>query len=232
MKKIMSVLVCVLLLEFLNACSNNENIPIYNNENTLIDKSYIINNQILENDGIKISWKLEFPVLDNENDYYNEINKVILNDIVKFTELPHYDEKLEGHYYYTGTYEIAEQTEKIFSLYYVVSVFYEYGASPTEYCYGLTYDLETGEKNDLSVYINDMESILKDVERGDYSVCYGAFSTMTNEEVRKEVENTFLECELDTSFNNFYIDDGICLIINDVIGSDYSIIKLPQYPNI
>ncbi len=117
MKKVMSILVCIFFLGFLNACSHNEPIPNYNNESIIMNKSYIVDNELLKHDGDKISWELEYPVLNNESNYY-----------------------------YTGNYEITEQTENIVSLCYVISVFYEYGANPTEYCYDLTIDIDTGEK--------------------------------------------------------------------------------------
>ena len=41
------------------------------------------------------------------------------------------------------------------------------------------------------------------------------------------MEKEVSEYELSKSYNNFYIDDGsICFIVNDVIGSDYSVIKM------
>lgn len=227
MKKVSSILVCILFLSFVNACSHNGCVPNYNNESTLISKSYIVDKKLLEHDGDKISWKLEYPVLNNEKNYYSEVNGLLLNEIVKLTELPYNNMELEGNYYYTGNYEIMEQTQDIVSLCYVISVFYEYGANPIEYCYGLTIDIDTGEKIALSAYVEDLNVSLQEIEKGNYSVSYGAFSDMSDNEVRSELEKEFSDSELNLSYNNFYIDDGsVNFIINGVIGSDYAVIKL------
>lgn len=193
----------------------------------MINKSYVVDKELLEHDDDKISWKLEYPVLNNENNYYSEVKGLLLNEIVKLTELPYNNMELEGNYYYTGNYEITEQTQDIVSLCYVISVFYEYGASSIEYCYGLTIDINTAEKIALSVYVEDLNTSLQEIEKGNYSVSYGAFSAMSDDEVRSELEKEFSDSQLNLSYNNFCIDDGnVCFIVNGVIGSDYSVVKL------
>lgn len=74
MKKLMSIIVSCIILIFISACSHNESVPNYNNESTLISKRYSIDKELLEHDGDKISWKLEYPVLNNEENYYSEVN--------------------------------------------------------------------------------------------------------------------------------------------------------------
>ena len=221
MEKVIKICLCTLVLVFLNACVYNEAMPD--------DKKYIINNELIEHDGENISLELEYPVLDNENDYYKEVNRLLLNEIVKLTELPLVDTRLEGRYYFTGVYEITEQTEDMVSLCYVISVFYEKGNNPIEYCYGLTFDILDGEKISLSIYIDDLDNCFNEVGKGNYSVEYGAFSLLTCDEVRAELEKEFSECSPDMCYNNFYIDgEGVCFIINDVMGSDYSVVKVKR----
>ena len=225
MKKVISLMICFLFVGFLDACSHKESVPSYNNDSTLVDKSYVIDNKILEQEEKKVTWNLEYPVLNNESNYYSEVNNILINEILELTT--HNDVNLEGHYYYTGTYEITEQTEKIVSLCYVVSMFYEHAAHPTEYCYGLTIDIQTGEMVTLSAYACDVDSIFGEIENGNYSVAYGAFSLMSEEEVADEIRKNFSECNPNSSFNNYYIDGGkVCLIVNGVIGSDYSVVTL------
>ena len=50
---------------------------------------------------------------------------------------------------------------------------------------------------------------------------------MSDDEVKKELEKEFSNTELKDSYNNFFIDNGsMCLIINEVVGSGYPIVKL------
>ena len=191
-----------------------------------LTEKYIIDKKLLEYNNDKISWKLECPVLNGESDYYNEVNALLIKEIEKLA-VPYTDMDLEGHFYYTGRYEIFEQSSDVISLSYVISTFYEHAANPFECCYGLTVDIETAELVALSAYVEDINTSLAEIEKGNYTVSYGEFSYEPSNEVKSRVEKTVSECELSKSYNNFYLDDGaVCFIVNGVIGSDYSVIRM------
>ena len=204
----------------------------FNEENirTIIKyKDYIIDNELLEYSDDKISWKLEYPVFNSESDQYDKVNTLLVDEIKKLTELPYVAKEFEGRFYYTGRYEIFEQSSDVISLCYVISIFHEHAASPFVCCYGLTVDIETAEMIALSAYVEDINKSLTEIEKGNYTVSYGAFSVQSSDEVKIEVEKAFSECELSKSYNSFYIDDGnVCFIVNDVVGSDYSVIRMNE----
>lgn len=196
-------------------------------DNTTQNNTTLIDNELLEYSDDKITWKLEYPVLNNESDQYDKVNTLLIDEIKKLTELPHIAKELEGRFYYTGKYEIFEQSDEVISLCYVMSVFYEHAANPTDYCYGLAVDIENAEMIALSAYVEDINTSLMEIEKGNYTVSYGVFSVQSSDEVKNEVEKAFSECELSKSYNNFYIDDGnVCFIVNDVVGSEYSVIRI------
>ena len=196
-------------------------------DNTTQDNTTLIDNELLEYSDDKISWKLEYPVLNSESDQYDKVNTLLIDEIKKLTELPYIAKEFEGRFYYTGRYKIFEQSSDVISLCYVMSVFYEHAANPTDYCYGLTVDIETAELIALSAYVEDINTSLTEIEKGNYTVSYGVFSYHSHDEVKDEVEKVVSECELNKSYNNFYIDDGnVCFIVNDVVGSEYSVIRM------
>ena len=196
-------------------------------DNTTQNNTTLIDNELLEYSDDKITWKLEYPVLNNESDQYDKVNTLLIDEIKKLTELPHIGKHLEGRFYYTGKYEIFEQSSDVISLCYVMSVYYEHAASPFECCYGLTVDIETAELVALSAYVEDINTSLTEIEKGNYTVSYGAFSYESSDKVKSRVEISVSECELSKSYNNFYIDDGnVCFIVNGVSGSEYSVIKM------
>ena len=196
-------------------------------ENTTQNNTTLIDNELLEYSDDKITWKLEYPVLNSETNQYDKVNSLLIDEIKKLTELPYVAKEFEGRFYYTGRYEIFEQSSDVISLCYVISIFHEHAASPFDCCYGLTVDIETAELVALSAYVEDINTSLMEIEKGNYTVSYGVFSVQSSDEVKNEVEKAFSECELSKSYNNFYIDDGnVCFIVNDVVGSDYSVIRI------
>ena len=204
-------------------CTTQENMT---EENTTQDDTQLIDNELIEYRDAKITWNLEYPVLKSESGQYNKVNALLVDEIKKLTELPYRDKETERHVYYTGKYEIFEQSDEVISLCYVISMYYEYG-KPFDYCYGLTVDIETAERIALSEYVEDINTSLTEIEKGNYTVSYGAFAYESSDKVKSGVEIAVSECELSKSYNNFYIDDGsICFIVNDVIGSDYSVIRM------
>lgn len=78
---------------FVNACSYNVYLPDYDD----VSKNYIISNEFSEYNNDKISWKLEYPVLNSDSDYYNEVNTLLIDEIKKLAELPYIAKDLEGY---------------------------------------------------------------------------------------------------------------------------------------
>lgn len=56
---------------------------------------------------------------------------------------------------------------------------------------------------------------------------------MTTDEIKSEISKRFVDDELSVYTNNFCIDeDELYIIVDDIIGSDYTVIKLPLDANI
>ena len=98
-------------------CTTQEKVT---QENTIQNNTTLIDNELLEYNDAKITWKLEYPVLNSENDQYDKVNTLLVDEIKKLTELPYVAKEFEGRFYYTGKYKIFEQSSDVISLCYVM----------------------------------------------------------------------------------------------------------------
>ena len=171
---------------------------------------------------------IKYPQLSNEDDYYKDINKLILDSINEFDIFGFDRELFEGmQFIFTGDYEIKEQSEDGISIIFILSSYIAGYPGPSEFCYGLNIDLATEKVVKLNEKVESMDVIINAVNDGKYVAEYGVFTQMSKEEILDDIEDVFNEKEFDTYKYNFYMtEDKVYLIVDDVIASDYGIISL------
>lgn len=172
---------------------------------------------------IDVFWKeLEYPEFVGDEQYV-DVNDVILDAI---NSLPYYDEKLySGLPYFYGKYTIMMMQDGTVSIKYIASATVKGYPNPSEGCYGVTVDLESKKVKKLSD-VMDYSDIRTRILDGDYLAEYGTFTLMSKEEILKEIDEVINETDYDTYVCNFYEDTVfVYLIVDDVIGTDYGIIK-------
>lgn len=172
--------------------------------------------------------ELEYPQLSGEGDLYDEINDLIKATVIEFNSPDWEMDDDPGYLSFTGKYEIISQTEDFISIEFTSMFYAEKMAHPCNSCRGLTIDLKTGEAVTLDRYISSIDYILEQIDAKDYVLGYGVFQAMTEDEIKTEIKERFNDNELNTYSDNFCIDEeGIHIIVDDIIGSYYTIIKIP-----
>lgn len=192
------------------------------------NKKYIITEQTISETTEEYTKDIKYPQLSNEDDYYKDINKLILDSINEFDIFGFDRELFEGmQFIFTGDYEIKEQSEDGISIIFILSSYIAGYPGPSEFCYGLNIDLATEKVVKLNEKVESMDVIINAVNDGKYVAEYGVFTQMSKEEILDDIEDVFNEKEFDTYKYNFYMtEDKVYLIVDDVIASDYGIISL------
>lgn len=155
------------------------------------------------------------------------IDDLIEDCINDFDVIKQYGLTFDKSSYTVGKHEVLWHTEDIFSVkiqgdFYVL----EYPHT-TSFCYGLSIDLKKARVVMFDEVVPDIEYIIDAVLNGEYEVEYGVFGYMTEEEIVQEVAEYFDTKEFRKCMNNFYMDENyVYVIIDDVIGSEYSVLKL------
>ena len=168
-------------------------------------------------------WKeLEYPEFVGDEQYV-DVNDVILDAI---NSLPYYDAELYASLpYFYGNYTIMMMQDGTVSIKYMASATVKGSPNPSEGCYGITVDLKSKKVKKLSD-VMDYTDIRTRISEGDYLAEYGTFALMSKEEILKEIDEVINETDYDTYVCNFYEDTVfVYLIVDDVIGTDYGIIK-------
>ncbi len=175
-----------------------------------------------------MTWDLEYPQLAGEGREYDRVNELIKQTAVEFNT-PDWEIKDKTRERgFTGKYKIIWQTEEIVSIEFTSIYTAKGAANPSYDCCGMTIDLAAGMVVALDNYIESIEIVLKQIEAGNYTVEYGAFYLMSNGEIMNEIAEEFSNLDLNVYKDNFCVDeDELYLIVDNIIGSDYAIIKIP-----
>ena len=170
--------------------------------------------------------ELDYPAYISDNNKYVKVNKLITDAIfgVDAFNMDVYDENTFINFY--GEYEIMLRNEEMLCFKYIVDSNIRGGKS-LENCYGITVDLNSEKQIALCDNYN-YDELISMISNKEYVVESGAFFQMNTDEILKEVKEDIFEVNYDMYKDNFYTD-GIYnyLIVNNVIGSDYSILKFP-----
>ena len=171
--------------------------------------------------------RLKYPKFVGDY-HYVKINDLIIDSIL---DLPIYDINNYSDLSFVnfnGEYKIIRMKDGIVSIKYQASATVKGSARPTECCFGITINLETGELVKLEEEIS-YEEILTKIQNAEYTVEFGTLDMMTVEQVQKEFEESIISSEYDTYTNNFYIGVGsLYVVIDGIIGSDYGIIRIME----
>ena len=176
----------------------------------------------IDNDTSTFGVDMEYPTINDD-----VIDKLIVDCINEFDIMNRDLMDTVASYYVSGNYEIIWHTEDIFSVKIVASTYVHGYAHPSDYCYGLTINLNDANVVMLDEIIPSVEYIIDAVNNGNFKAEYGSLAYMTEVEIIEEIKQVFNNDDFDTYKYNFYIDDKyVYVIIDDIIASDYGIIKI------
>ena len=171
------------------------------------------------------SKRLKYPKFVGDYQYV-KINDLILDTILDLSvyDINNYSDK--SFVNFTGEYKVIRMKDGIVSIKYQASANVKGAAHPTESCFGITINLETGELVKLEEELS-FEELMSKIQNLEYVVDYGTLEMMTAEQIQKEVEEVIIATEYDTYTNNFYMGVGsLYLIVDGIVGSDYGIITI------
>ena len=175
----------------------------------------------VDNDTSTFGVDMDYPTINNA-----VIDKLIVDCINEFEIMNRDFLDTDASYYVSGNHEIIWHTDDIFSVKIVASNYVHGYAHPSDYCYGLNINLNEAKVVMLDEIIPSVEYIIDAVNNGNYEVEYGSLAYMTEEEIIQEIEQVFNNEDFDTYKYNFYLDENyVYVIIDDIIASDYGILK-------
>ena len=214
-------------------------IPIVNDlttletDNTTTEETTIAEIQIetqketagaVDNDTSTFGVDMDYPTINDE-----VVDKLIVDCINEFEIMNRDFLDTDASYYVSGNHEIIWHTDDIFSVKIVASTYVHGYAHPSDYCYGLNINLNEAKVVMLDEIIPSVEYIIDAVNNGNYEVEYGSLAYMTEEEIIQEIEQVFNNEDFDTYKYNFYLDENyVYVIIDDIIASDYGILKFKK----
>lgn len=216
------ILFALIIVLIITGCANNTE------EKKPKNREYTLKELTLSETTEEYTKDIKYPQLSNEDDYFKDINKLILDSINEFDVFDYDRELYDGmEFIFTGDYEIKEQSKNGISIVFVISSYIAGYPGPSEFCYGLNIDLATEKVVKLNEKVESMDAIIDAVNDEKYVAEYGAFTQMSKEEILDDIEDVFNEKEFNTYKYNFYMtEDKVYLIVDDVIASDYGIILL------
>ena len=176
----------------------------------------------VDNDTSTFSVDMKYPTINDD-----VIDKLIVDSINEFDIMNRDYYLSDASAYVSGNYEILLHTDNMYSVKIDASTYVHGYAHPSNYCYGLTINLDEAKIVMLDEIIPSVEYIIEAISNGNYEVEYGSLSFMTKEEIIQEIKEVFNSDDFDTYKYNFYMDDKyVYVIIDDIIASDYGIIKI------
>ncbi len=161
------------------------------------------------------------------------LNKLIQNDVWKYTVGPDIDAYSRETITYNLDYKVTLQTENLLSVLYTGSVSIEGGMHPSNVIYAATFDLQRGEKLSLSDFVTVDAAFADRVQKADsITACDGTKADDIPPLVRSlpvdEMIRGFTD-GLGTDYYTFHLAPDALIVSVPVVhaAGDYALITLP-----